>query len=122
MNKLVRITMMVALAGLLLAAGVQTASPESVAVAQPVASPQAVPENRPLPGREPAGLYAVQPGTAAGGAYQLNSAAWSVRGTSSVSRATAAGRGYRLETVGAVRGTGTPCCCTYMPCILNAVH
>jgi len=127
MNKRVRITTIVTLAALLLAAGVRPApaasglpgaqaqgaewaAPGTAAVAQPLS---------PLAGKEPGAGYAVQPGTAAGGGYQLGGADWAVRGISSASLGTAGGGGFRLEAGSGVRGTGTPCCCSYLPCSLK---
>lgn len=56
--------------------------------------------------------YTVQPGTASGGGYRLSGVTWQVRGT-------AGGGGYRLAAVVSPAGTGTPCCCTYLPCVLR---
>ncbi len=113
MNKRVAVVMTVALTALLAAAGLWTvAAPGKVAAAQPLPTLGTAPEGQSLAGKEPAGGYGVQPGTAAGGVYQLatgSGADWSVRGTAS-------GGAYRLEVVGAMRGTGTPCCCSYLPC------
>jgi len=96
MSKRVAMVMIVALAALLLAGGLTAAQSPS------------------LPGKEPAAIHAVQAGTAAGRAYRLASGwqDWSVRGAAS-------GGSYRIEVVGAVRGTGTPCCCSYLPCALK---
>jgi hypothetical protein len=56
--------------------------------------------------------YAVQQGTVSGGGYLLASTTWQARGTAS-------GGGYRLASPLALAGTGTPCCCTYLPCLLR---
>ena len=42
--------------------------------------------------------------------YRLETGGWRVQGVAS-------GPGYRLELPGASSGTGTPCCCTFMPCV-----
>ena len=60
-------------------------------------------------GDEPAGPYAVRMAAAAGGGYHLDGGGWQVQGA-------AGGPGYRLEPP-ATLGGGTPCCCTYLPCI-----
>lgn len=108
MNRRVATVMIVALAALLLAGGLTAAqSPSS-----PGTAPQA---GQPLPPvKDAAANYAVQAGTAAGGAYQLATGemSWSVRGATG-------GGSYRLNLVSAVRGTGTPCCCSYLPCVLK---
>jgi hypothetical protein len=110
MNKRVRIVIgALVLAALLLAAGLAVAQPLPAARlgAEPIGTP-----SQPLLDKEPAAGYAVQPGTAAGGAYQLKGADWSVRGTAS-------GGNYQLDVVNAASGTGTPCCCSYLPCLLK---
>ena len=56
--------------------------------------------------------YAVQQGTVSGGGYLLASTTWQARGTAS-------GGGYRLASPLALAGTGTPCCCIYLPCLLR---
>ena len=101
MNKRVAMVMIVALAALLLAGGLTAAEPIGTT-------------GQPPAGKDAAGGYAVQAGTAAGGGYQLATGwqDWSVRGA-------AGGGSYRLDVVGAVRGTGTPCCCSYLPCALK---
>ena len=102
MSKRVAMVMIVALAALLLAGG--------LTVAQPPSSPGTA--GQPLPVKDAAGDYAVQAGTAVGGAYRLAGGwqGWSVRGATG-------GGSYRLDLVSAVRGTGTPCCCSYLPCL-----
>ena len=104
MNRRLATMMIVALVALLVAGG--------LAAAQSPSSPGTA--GQPLPGKDPAAVYAVQAGTAAGGAYRLASGwqDWSVRGAAS-------GGSYRVEVVGAARGTGTPCCCSYLPCALK---
>jgi len=57
-------------------------------------------------------LYAVARGTASGGHYRLTSPSWQASGISS-------GGGYRLAGPASSAGTGTPCCCTYLPCVLR---
>jgi hypothetical protein len=55
-------------------------------------------------------LYAVARGTASGGHYRLTSPSWQVSGAAS-------GTGYHLANPSSPAGTGTPCCCTYLPCV-----
>jgi len=50
------------------------------------------------------------PATGSSGDYYLATLSWGIDGTLS-------GPGYRLR--GTVTGTGTPCCCNYLPCILR---
>ena len=104
MNKRVAMVMIMALVALFVAGGLTAAQSPSL----PGTAGQ------PLPVKDPAGDYAVQAGTAAGGAYRLATGwqDWSVRGA-------AGGGSYRLDVVSAVRGTGTPCCCSYLPCALK---
>jgi len=114
-NKRVAIMLILALVALLLAAGLAVAQPlfsasgDHSEAASIRAAPQA---DQALQGKDPAGGYAVQAGTAAGGSYQLATGwqAWSVRGAAS-------GGSYRLDVVSDVRGTGTPCCCSYLSCL-----
>lgn len=56
--------------------------------------------------------YVVKPGTASGGHYRLTAVTWQVRGIIS-------GGGYRLAGPVGPNGTGTPCCCTYLPCVMR---
>jgi hypothetical protein len=56
--------------------------------------------------------YVVEQGTASGGGYHLTSTTWQARGIAS-------GGGYRLAVPASPAGTGTPCCCTYLPCVLR---
>ena len=105
MSKRVATVMIVALAALLLAGG--------LTAAQSPSSPGMTGQS--LPVKDAAASYAVWAGTAAGGAYRLaagESAVWSVRGATG-------GGSYRLDVVSAVRGTGTPCCCSFLPCVLK---
>ena len=60
--------------------------------------------------RSPVARYAVAPGIAAGGRYQLVGLSWQVSGTAS-------GGDYRLLPVAAPQLTGSGCCCTYLPCV-----
>ncbi|MBN1954916.1 MAG: hypothetical protein JW900_07680 [Anaerolineae bacterium] len=60
----------------------------------------------------PPGLAAAE-GLSPGGGYRLTSLSCDVDGTVS-------GPGYRLA--GTVDGTGTPCCCVYLPCTLRDSH
>ena len=63
--------------------------------------------------REPPPVqYAVTQGAVSGGLYRLTSQAWQVRGV-------ADGSGYRLTVLLGPTGTGTPCCCSYLPCLLK---
>ena len=106
MNKRVATVMIMVLVALFVAGGLTAAQSPSL----PGTAPQA---GQPLLGKA-AASYAVRAGTAAGGGYQLAAGwqDWSVRGA-------AGGGSYRLDVVGAVRGTGTPCCCSYLPCALK---
>lgn len=54
--------------------------------------------------------YRVEWGTASGGGYHLISTAWQVQGV-------AGGGEYHLAGPLILAGTGTPCCCTYLPCV-----
>ena len=103
MNKRVATVMIMVLVALFVAGGLTAAQSPSL----PGTAGQ------PLLGKA-AASYAVRAGTAAGGGYQLAAGwqDWSVRGA-------AGGGSYRLDVVGAVRGTGTPCCCSYLPCALK---
>jgi hypothetical protein len=56
--------------------------------------------------------YAVAQGVASGGLYRLTSQVWRVRGV-------ADGDGYHLTVLLEPTGTGTPCCCSYLPCMLK---
>jgi hypothetical protein len=60
----------------------------------------------------PAVRYVILQGTTSGGSYYLNSQSWQVSGV-------AAGAGYYLRTNSAPTGNGTPCCCDFLPCVLN---
>jgi hypothetical protein len=63
--------------------------------------------------REPPPVqYAVAQGAVSGGHYRLASQAWQVRGV-------ADGDGYHLMVLLGPTGTGTPCCCNYLPCVLR---
>lgn len=52
----------------------------------------------------------VTQGAASGGGYRLTSQAWQVHGVASNGE-------YRLTIPLGPAGTGTPCCCTYLPCL-----
>jgi hypothetical protein len=56
--------------------------------------------------------YAVTQGVASGGLYRVTGQAWQVRGV-------ADGDGYHLTVSLGPTGTGTPCCCSYLPCMLK---
>lgn len=56
------------------------------------------------------GGYIVKQVAIAGGGYRLASITWQAQGL--------AGGGYRLVP-SLPAGTGTPCCCTYLPCVLR---
>lgn len=56
--------------------------------------------------------YAVTQRAISGGLYRLTSQAWQVRGV-------ADGDGYHLTVSLRPTGTGTPCCCSYLPCMLK---
>jgi hypothetical protein len=141
MNQHVRIMLIVVLVVLLVAAALRTTPALSGAVpARPQTSLELQADGARKPGseqgtawtaedlhlplgagKEPGTGYAVQPGTGTGGAYHLTTGSaserpqgaedgsWSVQGT--------AGSGeYRLDAATSILGTGTPCCCTYLPC------
>jgi hypothetical protein len=55
---------------------------------------------------------AVKQSATSGGHYRLVSTSWQVSGVSS-------GGGYQLAVSLSPVGTGTPCCCTYLPCVLR---
>jgi hypothetical protein len=59
--------------------------------------------------------YVVAQGAASGGGYRLTGQTWQVRGV-------ADGGGYRLAVSLSPAGTGTPCCCIYLPCALRNYH
>ena len=63
-------------------------------------------------GKEPAAA-AVRLTAVSGGHYQLDAGPWQIRGS-------AAGLGYHLEMLTVPAGSGTPCCCVHLPCILRA--
>ncbi len=57
--------------------------------------------------------YSVQQEAIPGGKYHLVSNLWQVQGIAS-------GGGYRLlGNPISQEGTGTPCCCMYLPCVLR---
>jgi hypothetical protein len=56
--------------------------------------------------------YVVAPGAASGGSYRLTVQAWQVSGVASSER-------YHLLSPASPAGTGTPCCCAYLPCVLK---
>ena len=61
-------------------------------------------------GQDPPVLYTVRQGVIAGEGYHLTSLTWQVSGTAN-------GAGYHLANPSSPTGTGTPCCCTYLPCV-----
>ena len=63
-------------------------------------------------GQPPPARSIVRQGAASGGQYQLASFGWQVRGVS-------AGAGYHLKSAVQPAGTGTPCCCTFLPCVVK---
>lgn len=63
-------------------------------------------------GKDQGGRYAVEITDAAGGRYVLDNGGWQVQGSAS-------GGGYHLLAVTGPAGGGTPCCCSYVPCILR---
>ena len=63
-------------------------------------------------GQDPPVLYAVRQGVIAGEGYHLTSLTWQVSGAAS-------GTGYHLANPSSPAGTGTPCCCTFLPCVLR---
>jgi len=56
--------------------------------------------------------YVVTQGMAFGGSYRLTNPTWQASGT-------AEGAGYQLTVSLSPSGTGTPCCCTYLPCVVS---
>jgi sugar lactone lactonase YvrE len=62
--------------------------------------------------KDGSGVYAIWMEVAAGGSYHLDAGTWQVQGT-------ADGPGYHLESLAVPAGTGTPCCCAHLPCILR---
>ncbi|MBN1814877.1 MAG: hypothetical protein JXA14_23760 [Anaerolineae bacterium] len=61
----------------------------------------------------PPAQYIVAQGTASGGSYYLTSQAWRVGGVASSEE-------YHLVSPASPTGTGTPCCCAYLPCVLSS--
>jgi hypothetical protein len=59
--------------------------------------------------------YAVEPGSASGGGYQLASLTWYLSGTAS-------GGSYHLLGPAAPRLRGSGCCCTYLPLVVRSFH
>jgi hypothetical protein len=57
----------------------------------------------------PSVQYRVVPGAASGGGYNLSGIEWQVSGSSS-------GGKYLLHGPSSP-STGTPCCCSYLPCV-----
>jgi hypothetical protein len=57
-------------------------------------------------------LYTVRQGVMAGEGYHLASLTWQVSGAAS-------GTGHRLASSSSPAGTGTQCCCSYLPCMLR---
>ncbi|RCK76815.1 MAG: hypothetical protein ANABAC_3240 [Anaerolineae bacterium] len=55
--------------------------------------------------------YIVQ-GTSSCDRYHLTGTTWQARGIAS-------GGEYRLAGLTSPTGTGTPCCCSYLPCVLR---
>jgi hypothetical protein len=53
----------------------------------------------------------VKPGTTSGGHYRLSAQVLHASGVAS-------GGGYQLTSLSIPSGTGTPCCCNYLPCVL----
>ena len=51
-------------------------------------------------------------GVAAGGNYRLAVQTWQVRGATE-------GGNYQLAAPTSLMGTGTPCCCVFIPCVLR---
>lgn len=64
-------------------------------------------------GQGPSVLYTVQQGVMGSESYHLTSLTWEVGGVVS-------GTGYHLTSPSSPAGTGTPCCCSYLPCIVRA--
>jgi hypothetical protein len=61
-------------------------------------------------GSSPQVGYAVNQGTASGGHYRLANRTCQMHGLAS-------GGGYSLAGPAGTAGTGTPCCCSYLPVI-----
>jgi hypothetical protein len=62
--------------------------------------------------KDQAGTYGVQMDAASGGSYHLDGGGWRVQGE-------AGAPGYHLEVVADPEGSGIPCCCTYLTCVLR---
>lgn len=56
--------------------------------------------------------YIVHPGTTSSGKYKLTNPIWFPSGETD-------GGGYRLDILFRTLGTGTPCCCIYLPCLMQ---
>ena len=63
-------------------------------------------------GKDQAGAYAVRIEAAAGGSYHLDGGGWQVQGAAS-------SPGYHLVAPAGATGGGTPCCCSYLPCLFR---
>ena len=63
-------------------------------------------------GSPPQVRYAIKQGTISGAHYRLSSRACHMSGVSS-------GGGYRLAGPAGTAGTGTPCCCSYLPVVVR---
>jgi hypothetical protein len=58
-------------------------------------------------------LRAAQQDMMSGEGYHLTRLTWQVSGAAS-------GTGYSLVSPGGPTGTGTQCCCSYLPCVLRS--
>jgi hypothetical protein len=63
-------------------------------------------------GQSPSVLYTVRQGVIAGEGYHLTNLTWQVSGAVN-------GTGYHLASSSSPAGTGTPCCCIHLPCVLR---
>jgi hypothetical protein len=113
MNKRIYIWLIVALVALLPIASVYAEAASAGQFGQ--AQKQGAPSQNALTGMVGNPDYAVQPATIAGGAYRI--ATGGVAGPAPVM---AAGGNYRLGRVIPQVGSGTPCCCTFLPCTLKS--
>ncbi len=57
--------------------------------------------------------YTLQPGLIIDKGYQLTSLTWQVSGAAGDER-------YRLLSPNSPTGTGTPCCCSHLPCVMRS--
>jgi hypothetical protein len=61
----------------------------------------------------PSRVYTIPQGVIVGEGYHLTSLTWQVSGVTS-------GTGYHLASPSSPTGTGTQCCCSYLPCMMRS--